>query len=74
MQHARGKKLVDVSLGYSDNGKGIIYVSGYAYNPGTTTYGCNVQILPQCFSEMTLRNPISAHTFQAEPLSTWMQT
>jgi hypothetical protein len=39
-------KLVNVSLGYSDNGKGIIHISGYVYNPGTTTaYGCNVQIL-----------------------------
>ncbi len=30
-------KLVNVSLGYSDNGNGIIHVSGYVYNPGINT-------------------------------------
>jgi hypothetical protein len=48
-------KLVNISLGYSDNGKGIIQVSGYVYNPGTTTaYGCNVQIL--LYSEGVIAN------------------
>ena len=38
-------KLVNVSLGYSDNGNGIIHVSGYVYNPGiNTAYGCNVKV------------------------------
>ena len=42
LQEAR---LVNVSLGYSDNGKGIIHVSGYVYNSGTNTaYGCNVKV------------------------------
>jgi hypothetical protein len=38
-------RIVNVSLAYSDNGKGVIHVSGYLYNPETTTaYGCNVQV------------------------------
>jgi len=38
-------RLVNVSLGYSDNGQGVIHVTGYAYNVGTiTAYGCHVQV------------------------------
>ena len=45
MNDLQSARLVNVSLGYSDNKQGIIHVTGYAYNPGTSTaYGCHVQV------------------------------
>jgi hypothetical protein len=32
---AQAPKLVNVSLGYTDNGHGVLHISGYVYNPGT---------------------------------------
>jgi hypothetical protein len=38
-------RLVNVSLGYSDNGRGVVHVSGYVYNAGNATaYGCHVDV------------------------------
>jgi len=38
-------KLVNISLGYSDNGEGVIHVSGFVYNRGRiTAHGCNVKV------------------------------
>jgi len=41
----RAPKLVNISVGYSDNGQGIIHVTGYVYNVGNmTAYGCHVGV------------------------------
>lgn len=38
-------KLVNVSLNYTDNGQGIIHVTGYVYNARTVTaYGCQLNV------------------------------
>lgn len=38
-------RLVNVSLAYSDNGQGVVHVSGYVYNAGNVTaYGCHVDV------------------------------
>lgn len=38
-------RLVNINLGYTDDGKGIVHISGYVYNAGNVTaYGCHVDI------------------------------
>ena len=58
-------RLVNIRLGYSDNGQGIIPVSGYAYNPGTTTaYGAAFKWT----STKTEQSPIRPHSSSATTL------
>jgi hypothetical protein len=41
---AQAAKLVNINLGYTDNGRGILHVSGYVYNSGTqAAYSSYVQ-------------------------------
>jgi hypothetical protein len=45
ISESQNPRLVNVSLAYSDNGQGVIYVTGYVYNDGNaTTYGSHVQV------------------------------
>jgi hypothetical protein len=38
-------RLINVNLGYTDNGQGILNITGYVCNPGNTTaYGCAVKV------------------------------
>ena len=38
-------RLVNISLGYTDNNQGVINISGYVYNPGTQrAYSCHVRV------------------------------
>ncbi len=38
-------RLVNVSLEYSDNGQGIVHVTGYIYNTGAVAaYGCHLDV------------------------------
>jgi hypothetical protein len=42
---AQAANLVNVSLGYTDNGQGVLHISGYVYNAGTlTAYHSGVQV------------------------------
>jgi hypothetical protein len=45
INNLQAPKLVNISLGYSDNNQGTIYVKGYVYNAGNVTAdGCYVDV------------------------------
>ncbi|MGD0644015.1 MAG: hypothetical protein ABSA75_03825 [Candidatus Bathyarchaeia archaeon] len=45
MNDLQAPKLVNISLGYSDNSQGIIHVTGFVYNTGNVTAnGCYVDV------------------------------
>jgi hypothetical protein len=85
ISESQNPRLVNVSLAYSDNGQGVIYVTGYVYNDGNaTTYGSHVQV--NLYQDGAITNStalyfgadVSDIIFGAEvsggASSSWMQT